>query len=147
MKLALLLICPRPWEFKAQKTFLGRHDWGGARDRINVIGALLGAVLLTVFLFEGAIHRAIFDVWFEQDLLPKLPPRSLVLMDNATFHKNETLQALLKQKGQILEYLPPDSPDLNPIEHKWNQAKALNNVPSNTSSNSINYHQIIKRQL
>ncbi len=46
-------------------------------------------------------------------------------MDNATFHKRSDTQALVKEAGFILEYLPTDSPDLNPIEHKWAQAKAL----------------------
>ena len=46
-------------------------------------------------------------------------------MDNAAFHKNKNMQDKIKQAGHILEYLPPYSPDLNPIEHKWAQAKAI----------------------
>lgn len=45
-------------------------------------------------------------------------------MDNASFHKNETLLALIKAKGHIVEFLPPYSPDLNPIEQKWAEKKA-----------------------
>jgi transposase len=40
-------------------------------------------------------------------------------MDNATFHKREDIQTAIQQAGMTLEYLPPYSPDLNPIEHKW----------------------------
>src|SRR5689334_630724 len=57
------------------KRCYGKHDWG-AKGRINVIGALLGGVLLTVSLFSSSINTAIFTSWIEQDLLPKLPPRS-----------------------------------------------------------------------
>jgi transposase len=46
-------------------------------------------------------------------------------MDNATFHKNKLLQNEIKEAGHILLYLPPYSPDLNPIEQKWAQAKSL----------------------
>jgi transposase len=45
-------------------------------------------------------------------------------MDNATFHKREDTRKAIMEAGHILEYLPPYSPDLNPIEHKWAQAKA-----------------------
>jgi transposase len=60
-----------------------------------------------------------------QDLIPKLPPRSVVIMDNATFHKGLTMQISLETAGHTLLYLPPYSPDLNPIEHKWAAAKAI----------------------
>ena len=46
-------------------------------------------------------------------------------MDNASFHKRLDIQEDIKQAGHILEYLPAYSPDLNPIEHKWAQAKAI----------------------
>lgn len=59
------------------------------------------------------------------DLLPQLTPNSVVVMDNAAFHKNKIIQENLQQTEHILEYLPPCSPDLNPIEHKWAQAKAI----------------------
>ena len=46
-------------------------------------------------------------------------------MDNATFHKREDIQTAIRGAGHILEYLPAYSPDLNPIERKWAQAKAV----------------------
>ena len=48
--------------------------------------------LLTVSLFEGTINTATFNSWIEHDLLPKLPKRSVVIMDNAAFHKDKTMQ-------------------------------------------------------
>jgi len=102
----------------------GKHDWG-AKGRTNVIGALLGSALLTVSMFESTINTDIYTAWVEQDLLAKLPPESVVVMDNATFHKGSAMKRMIEEAGHILLYLPPYSPDLNPIENKWAQAKAL----------------------
>ncbi len=49
---------------------------------------------------------------------------SVVILDNATFHKRPDIPALIRNAGHSLEFLPPYSPDLNPIEHKWFEAKA-----------------------
>lgn len=110
------------YALKGQRCF-GTHEWG-AKGRTNVIGALLAGTLLTVSLFETNINTEIFNAWVMQDLIPKLPPRSVVVMDNAAFHKSQAMQQTLDEAGHTLLYLPPYSPDLNPIEHKWAQAKA-----------------------
>lgn len=102
----------------------GTHDWG-AKGRTNAIGALVGATLLTVSLFESTINSEVFTAWVQQDLIPKLPQRSVVVMDNATFHKQSEMQEALDAAGHTLLYLPPYSPDLNPIEKKWAQVKSL----------------------
>jgi transposase len=102
----------------------GKHQWG-AKGRTNIIGALIGKALLTVSLFQSTINTEIFTAWIEKDLLPKLPPNSVLVMDNAAFHKNQNMQTMIENAGHTLQYLPPYSPDLNPIEHKWAQAKAF----------------------
>ena len=89
------------------------------------MGALLVSCWLTVSLFSCTINANTFYAWVAQDLLPQLPPHSIVVMDNAAFHKRADIQQLFKQAGHVLEYLPAYSPDLNPIEHKWAQAKAI----------------------
>jgi transposase len=78
-----------------------------------------------VSLFSGTIDANTFSAWVAQDLLPKLPPHSVVVMDNAAFHNRADIQQLFEQARHVLEYLPSYSPDLNPIEHKWAQAKAI----------------------
>jgi transposase len=108
---------------KGQRCY-GTQDWG-ARGRTNAIGALLNDSLLTISLFEDTINSQTFEGWVEQDLLPKLPPHSVIIMDNAAFHKKMSTQELIDKAGHTLEFLPPYSPDLNPIEHKWAQAKAI----------------------
>src|ERR1700742_5030168 len=96
----------------------GCHDWG-AKGRTNVIGALLGSVLLTISLFQETINTNTFTAWVKQDLIPKLPSQAIIIMDNATFHKGEEMTKEIQKAGHTLLYLPPYSPDLNPIEPKW----------------------------
>jgi len=102
----------------------GTHDWG-AKGRTNAIGALIGKELLTVSLFNCNVNTEVFTAWIDQDLIPKLPAGSVIVMDNASFHKSSKMKDQIKLAGHILKYLPPYSPDLNPIEHKWSQAKSL----------------------
>ncbi len=58
-------------------------------------------------------------------LLPSLQEKSVIVMDNAAFHKGKDMQQIIQDAGHILLYLPPYSPDLNPIEKKWAQAKQI----------------------
>ncbi|AKH37251.1 MULTISPECIES: IS630 family transposase [Nitrosomonas] len=102
----------------------GVKNWH-ARGRTNVIGALIGKTLLTISLFIANITADIFYAWITHDLLPILLPACVIVMDNATFHKRQDIQTAIANAGHTLEYLPPYSPDLNDIEPKWAQAKAI----------------------
>ena len=106
------------------KRCYGVHDWH-AKGRINVIGAMVGFGLVSVGLFEGSINSDVFYAWLTQALVPVLPVNAVVVMDNASFHKRADMVEAIKQSGALLEFLPPYSPDLNPIEQKWAQAKAI----------------------
>lgn len=115
---------PRTHGYSAKgKRCYGVHDWHPSK-RTNVIGALVGKSLLTVSIFDCNVNTSIFNGWVEQDLIPKLANNSVVVTDNATFHKSPYLKTMIEKAGHILEYLPPYSPDLNPIEPKWAQAKS-----------------------
>jgi len=81
-----------------------------------VIGALSNQQLVTACLFECTINSDVFHAWVTQDLLHKLPEKSIIVMDNATFHKKFDTQMAIINAGFVLEYLPPYSPDLNPIK-------------------------------
>ena len=78
---------------KGQRCY-GSHDWG-AKARTNVIGALHEGKLLTVALFESTINTFVFNAWVIQDLAPALPPQSIVVMDNASFHKSKDMHEAL----------------------------------------------------
>ena len=103
---------------------LGTWNWH-EKGRINAIGALLAGALLTVGLFTSTIDAPTFTAWLEQDLIPKLPPGAVVIMDNAKFHTLEKTEKILKDNGYDLLPTPSYSPDLNDIEHTWNEKKAL----------------------
>ena len=90
---------------------------------MNAIGALIERDFLTVSLFDCYIDFDVFCAWLKKDLLPKVLPGSVIVLDNASFHKREDMKEAIQKAKCILEYLPPYSPDLNPIEKKWAQAK------------------------
>ncbi len=102
----------------------GTQDWH-AKGRINAIGAIVNFRFITVSLFDGNINSDVFYAWLMQDLLPKIKSGAVLVMDNATFHKRKDMIEVIKKAGVILKFLPPYSPDLNPIEKKWAQAKAI----------------------
>ena len=116
---------PREYGYAEKgKRCFGVHDWG-AKGRINVIGALIGKTLFAVGLFKFTIDTTVFGVWVKELLLPNLTKPTVIVMDNATFHKNQAILDAISEAGHIVEFLPPYSPDLNPIEHKWAEKKAF----------------------
>jgi transposase len=75
-------------------------------------------------LLGGTVNTAVFNSWLAQMLLPELTEASVIIMDNAAFHKHPSTRQLIQEAGHTLLYLPPYSPDLNPIEHRWAALKA-----------------------
>jgi transposase len=74
---------------------------------------------------EGATTRAVFEAYVEWGLSPALCPGQVVVMDNLTAHKGERVRELIEERGCELLYLPPYSPDLNPIEEAFSKIKAF----------------------
>ncbi|NEQ48383.1 MAG: hypothetical protein F6K00_34580 [Leptolyngbya sp. SIOISBB] len=64
---------------------------------------------------DGYGHGAVVETWREKGLLKQLPAGSVIICDNASFHKGGRIEALIRQAGCHLLYLPPYSPDLHPI--------------------------------
>lgn len=108
---------------KGEKCYASK-DWH-ARGRVNAIGAITNFKLFNVCLFNCNIDADVFFAWLTQELLPSIAPNSVIVLDNATFHKREDALLNVQQQGHILLFLPPYSPDLNPIEKKWAQAKSI----------------------
>lgn len=73
----------------------------------------------------GSITRASFEAYVEQVLSAALEPGQVVVMDNLSAHKGSRVRELIEAKGCELLYLPPYSPDLNPIEETFSKIKAL----------------------
>jgi transposase len=70
-------------------------------------------------IFEGTCHSELFETWIEKFLIKELVPGQIVIMDNAAFHKSAKTKELIEQSSCQLLFLPPYSPDLNPIEKFW----------------------------
>jgi transposase len=92
---------------------------GQRRPRTSLIAARVGPTLQAPCLFEGSCTTALFNAWLAQELCPQLHSNHVVVMDNASFHKSALTQALITGTGATLLFLPPYSPDLNPIEHDF----------------------------
>ena len=76
-------------------------------------------------VFDGPINGERFLAYVEQGLVPTLAPGDLVIMDNLGAHKVKDVREAIEATGAGLLYLPPYSPDLNPIEHAFAKLKAL----------------------
>ena len=73
---------------------------------------------------DGAINGDIFRAWTEQFLAPTLRPGDIVVMDNLGSHKSAAVRQVIEAKGAQLRFLPPYSPDFNPIEQLFAKLKA-----------------------
>jgi transposase len=77
------------------------------------------------WVLDGLINRDSFEVWVETQLLAGLKPGDIVVLDNLSSHKSQKARAAIKAKGAHLFFLPPYSPDLNPIEQVFAKLKTL----------------------
>ena len=74
---------------------------------------------------DGPMDKTMFSEYIAQILCPSLRPNDIVVMDNLPAHKNSAVAEHIKKCGAELLYLPPYSPDLNPIENMWSKVKQL----------------------
>ena len=81
--------------------------------------------LVAPFVLDGPINRAAFEAYVEKVLVPELRPGDVVILDNLSSHKGARVRALIEAVGASLLYLPPYSPDFNPIENAFAKLKAL----------------------
>lgn len=91
----------------------------------TLIAALRVEGLTAPMVIDGAVNGDLFVAYVEQVLVPTLRPGDVVVMDNLSSHKRSQVRQLLEGAGCRLEYLPPYSPDFNPIELAFAKLKAL----------------------
>lgn len=87
--------------------------------RTGIVAAQMGSSIIAPLQYDGTMDSSLFEMWFEANLLPSLPKNSVIVMDNASFHRKSKLFPLAAQAGVRLVFLPPYSPEYNPIEHFW----------------------------
>ena len=91
--------------------------------RVGVVAGQAGKSIVAPMQYGGTMDSEVFESWFEAWLLPALPEGSVVVMDNASFHRKGRLHALAERAGHRVLFLPPYSPELNPIENFWGWLK------------------------
>ena len=89
------------------------------------IGALRQTGMVAPMVLDGPINGHAFQAYIDQVLVPELRPGDIVIMDNLGSHKGRAVRAAIEAAGAMLLYLPPYSPDFNPIENAFSKLKAL----------------------
>lgn len=120
------------WKKKGQRLYDNKSG-NRKNKRITVISAYSNQTknLIAPIYFEGNTNTEIFNQWIEDFLIPELKANQILILDNAAFHKSSKTRELIESANCKLLYLPPYSPDFNPIEQKWshvkNQVKKIRN--------------------
>ena len=102
---------------------------------LTFLGALRCDQLAAPCVFDGPIDGECFRAYVEQQLVPILKPGDIVVMDNLGSHKGAVIRQAIRAAGAKLFFLPPYSPDLNPIEQafskikRWMRAAQMRSVP------------------
>jgi transposase len=110
--------------------------------RESFIAARCDSKVFAPLCFQGTCNTLLFNMWVEHFLAPQLRPGQIVILDNATFHKSLVAKKLIERAGCKILFLPPYSPDLNPIEKFWAWFKSkVRSVVQNfkTLSQAIDY--------
>lgn len=102
------------WALRGRKVYGERK--GTAWPRTSLIAGKRGKELLAPILFAGSTDAAWFTCWLEQHLFAELRPASTLILDNARFHVKKQVHMLATTYGHHVLFLPPYSPDFNPIE-------------------------------
>ena len=97
----------------------------GRWKTITFVAGLRRSGVVAPFVLDGPINRAAFEAYVEKVLVPELRPGDVVILDNLSSHKGARVRALIEAAGASLLYLPPYSPDFNPIENAFAKLKAL----------------------
>jgi transposase len=89
------------------------------------VGALTLDGFIAPWVLDGPINREAFETYVKKVLVPELKPGDIVIMDNLPSHKSPKVREMIEAAGATLQYLPPYSPDFNPIENAFSKLKAL----------------------
>lgn len=100
------------------ETVVGKIS-GKKFKRINIVAAKCIERIIAPMIYDGTTDGELFEFWFEHEFLKCVPENSVAIMDNATFHRKAKLKELADNACCKLLFLPPYSPDLNPIEKHW----------------------------
>lgn len=92
-------------------------------QRISLVAGQVDGELVAPMTYEDTMTSDFFEAWFQQFLLASLDSPSVIILDNARFHRMSRLKVLCEEQGHKLLPLPPYSPEYNPIENTWAHMK------------------------
>jgi transposase len=117
---------------------LGDHTPCSHWQTHTVIAALRLEGLSAPAVFDGPIDNPSFLAYVEQILVPSLRPGDVVVLDNLAVHKQPEVRAAIEQQGALIRFLPPYSPDFNPIEQAFAKLKAFMRAARPRSFDHVN---------
>lgn len=111
------------WSRRGERVYFeAPRNWGA---NVTLLSSMSFSGMGQSLAVEGATTRAVFEAYIEKVLAPELKPGQIVVMDNLSSHKGQKVRELIEDRDCELLYLPPYSPDLNPIEEAFAKLKAL----------------------
>ena len=111
----------RGWGKKNEK-LVGKKS-GKYYERTNIIAGYVNHKSIAPMIFNGSCNTKLFKTWVEEFLIKELQAGQFVVMDNAAFHRSQKARDLIQSVGCKVIFLPPYSPDFNPIEKFWANMK------------------------
>jgi hypothetical protein len=111
------------WSRRGERAHLkAPRNWG---TNLTLLASITRGGMGPCLVVEGATTREVFEAYLEHVLAPSLRPGQVVAMDNLSSHKGGRVKELIESRGCELLFLPPYSPDLNPIEQAFSKVKGL----------------------
>ncbi|WP_235942974.1 IS630 family transposase [Ochrobactrum soli] len=111
------------WSLRGQR--YRTHAPFGSWSSQTFIAGLRSWGMVAPWIVDRPMNGHIFETWIETQLAPTLTTGDVVILDNVAFHKSQRAEELVKATGAWLLFLPPYSPDLNPIEMAFSKIKTL----------------------
>jgi transposase len=93
-------------------------------ENVSIITAVSKDKILTTINILGAVNKIIFEAFVIRKLVPCLWKGAVIILDNCPIHFSKEVEKAVEEKGAKLIYLPPYSPDFNPIENFWSKVKS-----------------------
>ena len=97
----------------------------GSYETLTLMSAMRLEGVVAPLLLDGPVNAQTFAGYIEENLVPALEPGDILIIDNLPAHKSLRVTEAVEGAGCQLVYLPPYSPDLNPIENMWSKVKAI----------------------
>lgn len=110
------------WSKKGERCF---GFTPGAWKSYTILSAINTSRVIDSILIDGAVDKSTFKYFMEDLLFPKLEPGTIVVMDNLSVHKNSFNIYKFRRRSIDIKYMPPYSPDFNPIENMWSKVKSI----------------------